>query len=128
MARWVPIALASLALLGAAEAADTRGGPIRTVLTVSQKPIPVDVTWLQSGGVVMLKVVSAQPLETDKRDKTLEEAQKLVDKFVGARAALGGNGQLMLSFKMVGWQKPFTANDVTIGAPRPAPPALIRAR
>jgi hypothetical protein len=122
--RWlaVPALAASLAFIGAAQAGDTRGGPIRTVLTVAEQPIPVDVTWLQSGGVVMLKIVSAKPLEPDERDKTLQGAQKLVDKFVGARAAVGTKGQLMMSFRMVGWRKPFTANDLTVGT-NPAVPA-----
>jgi hypothetical protein len=113
--RLILLAAAGLALTVAAGAADKRGGPVRTTLTVAEKPIEVDVTWLQSGGVVMLKVVSADPIEADQRDKTVEEAQKLVDKFVGARTAVAANGQLMLWFRMVGWNKPFTANDLTIG-------------
>jgi hypothetical protein len=117
MLRWCLILLAGLVLADPSVARDKRGGPVRTMLTGAEQPIPVDVTWLQSGGVVMLKIVSANPLETDKRDKTVEEAQKLVEKFVGARATLRGNGQLMMSFRMVGWTKPFTANDLAIAAP-----------
>jgi hypothetical protein len=120
--RFVPLVALGLALTVAAQADDMRGGPIRTVLTVAEKPIPVDVTWLQSGGVVMLKIVSAGPIESEVRGKTLEEAQKLADKFVGARTAVAANGQLMLWFRMVGWNKPFTANDLTIGANPAAPP------
>jgi hypothetical protein len=121
--RFIPLAAAGFALTVAASASDVRGGPIRAVLTVAEKPIPVDVTWLQSGGVVMLKIVSAGPIEADVRGKTLEEAQKLVDKFVGARTAVAANGQLMMWFRMVGWRKPFTANDLTVGANPAAAPA-----
>jgi hypothetical protein len=111
-----PAIAAAFIFAASAHAAETRGGPVRTVLTVAEQPLDVDVTWLQSGGVVMLKIVSAKPLETAKREQTLADAQKLVEKFVGARALLGGNGQLLMSFRMVGWRKTFTANDLTVGA------------
>ena len=88
------------------------GGPVRATLTVGDLPLAVDVSWYQSGGVVILKIVSDAPLLRDERDAVLAAAESMVIGRTGGRAAIATTGQLMLGLKLSGWTRSFTAADL----------------
>ena len=91
------------------------GGPVRTILTVSNEKFDVDVTWLQTGGVVLLKIVSADPVPEDKRADILAAARKLFASG-GNKIMISDAGKLVGSYRLTGWTKPFSADVLTSGA------------
>lgn len=105
--------------IGPAWAVEGSGGPVRTMLTLSSQTVDVEVTWLQTGGVVQLKIVSIEPVPEDKRDDVLQAARQLLRASAGGsnRVIISDTGKLVGSFRLTGWQKPFTANDLAIGKP-----------
>jgi hypothetical protein len=113
-AAWLIITAALLA--PRAEAFESRGGPIRSKLTLDGRLIDVDVTWVQSGGVVILKIVSAKTVKEDERERLLAAAKTRLKDRPGLRAAYTQYGQLMLGFRLTGWKTRFTANDLVKGA------------
>lgn len=92
------------------------GGPVRTILTVSHEKLDVDVTWLQTGGVVLLKIVSTEPVPEEKRGDVLEAARQLLGAGAGNKVLISDAGKLVGSYRLTGWTKPFSANDLTMGA------------
>ena len=110
----IRIALMALLLLsGAALAAPKAGGPVRGAMTIGESKVAVDVSWLQDGGVVLLKIVTAEPIPEAERDARLEAAKKLFAAKPGSRVTLTKQGQLMAMVKLTGWKKPFTADAIT---------------
>ena len=110
---WVACVLAALG--GTALAFETSGGPVPTVITLEGKPTPVDVTWAQSDGVVILKIVTARPVPPDEREALITAAMIRLKERPGLRAGYSQLGQLMLGFRLTGWKRPFTADDLTRG-------------
>ncbi len=82
-------------------------------MTIGESKLAVDVSWLQDGGVVLLKIVTAEPIPEDQREARLEAAKKLFAAKPGSRVSLTKQGQLMAMFKLTGWKKPFTADAIT---------------
>jgi hypothetical protein len=110
----IRIALMALLLFGGvALAAPKAGGPVRGAMTIGESKLAVDVSWLQDGGVVLLKIVTAEPIPEDQREARLEAAKKLFAGKPGSRVSLTKQGQLMAMFKLTGWKKPFTADAIT---------------
>lgn len=110
----IRIALMALLLLsGVALAAPKAGGPVRGAMTIGESKLAVDVSWLQDGGVVLLKIVTAEPIPEAERESRLEAAKKLFAGKPGSRVSLTKQGQLMAVFKLTGWTKPFTADAIT---------------
>lgn len=86
---------------------------MRTVLTVADEKLDVDVTWLQTGGVVLLKIVSAKPIPEHKRDDLLPAARTLLGGKVGSKVMISETGKLVGSYRLTGWKKLFEASDLT---------------
>jgi len=110
------IRLALMALLlfgGVALAAPKPGGPVRGAMTIGESKLAVDVSWLQDGGVVLLKIVTAEPIPEAEREARLEAAKKLFAAKPGSRVTLTKQGQIMAMLKLTGWKKPFTAEAIT---------------
>lgn len=106
----------SLVFATGASAAETSGGPIATVLTLGGEPLTVNVSWLQSGGVVILQIVSSHPIATELQQAKREAADNLLKGRPGYRASYNANGHLVIGFRITGWTKPFTAEDMGVGA------------
>lgn len=100
-------------------AVEGSGGPVRTILTVSNERLDVDVTWLQTGGVVLLKIVSTEPVPEEKRGDVLEAARQLLGASASGsnKVLISDAGKLVGSYRLTGWSKPFSANDLTAGGP-----------
>lgn len=100
-------------------AVEGSGGPVRTMLTVSNETLDVEVTWLQTGGVVQLKIVSTEPVPEAKRSDVLQAMRQLLRASAGGsnKVMISENGKLVGSYRLTGWSKPFTANDLTLGKP-----------
>src|SRR5687767_49229 len=81
-------------------AVESRGGPVHTVLTVAQVKLDVDVTWLQTGGVVLLKIVSTEPVPAEKRDTLLPAARELLGGKAGAKVMISQTGKLVGSYSL----------------------------
>lgn len=110
----IRIALMALLLFsGVAMAAPKAGGPVRGAMTIGDAKLAVDVSWLQDGGVVLLKIVTAEPIPEAEREARLEAAKKLFAAKPGSRVSLNKQGQLMAILKLTGWNKPFTADAIT---------------
>lgn len=110
----IRIALMALLLLsGVAFAAPKAGGPVRGAMTIGDSKLAVDVSWLQDGGVVLLKIVTAEPVPEDQREARLEAAKRLFAAKPGSRVSLSKQGQLIAIVKLTGWKKPFTADAIT---------------
>jgi len=110
----IRVALMALLLLsGVAFAQPKAGGPVRGAMTVGDSKLAVDVSWLQDGGVVLLKIVSAEPIPEAERAARLEAAKKLFAAKPGSRVTLTKQGQLMAMLRLTGWKKPFTADAIT---------------
>lgn len=92
--------------------AETQGGPVHTILTVAKEKLDVDVTWLQTGGVVLLKIVSTKQVPAEKREATLAAARKLLAGKSGGKVMISDAGKLVGSYRLTGWNKPFTARDI----------------
>jgi len=105
--------MALLLLSGVAFAAPKAGGPVRGAMTVGDSKLAVDVSGLQDGGVVLLKIVSAEPIPEPERAARLEAAKKLFAAKPGSRVTLTKQGQLMAMLRLTGWKKPFTADAIT---------------
>lgn len=105
--------------IGPAWAVEGSGGPVRTMLTVANQTLDVEVTWLQTGGVVQLKIVSIGPVPEDKRNDVLQAARQLLRASAGGsnKVIISDTGKLVGSYRLTGWTKPFSANDLTLGAP-----------
>jgi hypothetical protein len=37
------------------------GGPVRGAMTIGESKLAVELSWLRDGGVVLLKIVTAEP-------------------------------------------------------------------
>jgi hypothetical protein len=110
----IRIALMALLLFsGVALAAPKPGGPVRGAMTIGESKLAVDVSWLQDGGVVLLKIVTAEPIPEAEREARLEAAKKLFAAKPGSRVTLTKQGQIMAMLKLTGWKKPFTADAIT---------------
>ena len=110
----IRVALIALLLLtGVALAAPKSGGPVRSAMTIGETKLAVDVSWLQDGGVVLLKIVSAEAIPEAERTARLEAAKKLFAAKPGSRVSLTKQGQLLAMVKLTGWKKPFTADAIT---------------
>jgi hypothetical protein len=107
------IFIALMLLSTAALAQPKAGGPVRGVMTIGESKIAVDVSWLQDGGVVLLKIVSAEAIPEGERAARLEAAKKLFASKPGSRVSLTKQGQIMAMVKLTGWKKPFTADAIT---------------
>jgi hypothetical protein len=118
LAAW---ALCAMLMAAAACAFETSGGPVPTIITLGGKPTDVDVTWAQSGGVVILKIVTRKPVPPEERDRLLASARQRLGGRPGLRAGYSQFGQLMLGFRLTGWTRPFGVEDLTIGQAAPAP-------
>ena len=94
-------------------AATSSGGPVRTSLTIEGARIEVDVSWLQDGGVVILKIVSTDPIAAEKRDDIAIAARKLLGKRPGCKTIVTEVGRLVATYKLTGWTKPFSGDDLT---------------
>ena len=105
--------IALLLLSGGALAEPKPGGPVRGALTIGESKLAVDVSWLQDGGVVLLKIVTAEPVPEAERQARLEAAKKLFAAKPGSRVTLTKQGQLMAMVRLTGWKKPFTAEAIT---------------
>ena len=112
---WTLCVIALLA--GGASAFETTGGPVPTVITLGGKPTEVEVTWAQSGGVVILKIVTRKPVPKDERDTLIASAKERLKDRPGLRAGYSQFGQLMLGFRLTGWTRPFGVKDLTTGYP-----------
>jgi hypothetical protein len=95
--------------------AEVNGGPVHAVLTVGAKPLAVEVTWYQSGGVVILKIVSDAPLPKSEQQVVLAAASTLLTGRTGGRAAIATTGQLMMGLQLTGWSRSFEAEDLEVG-------------
>jgi hypothetical protein len=104
-------------------AAEGSGGPVRTTLTVANERIDVDVSWLQTGGVVLLKIVSTEAIPEQKRGDLARAASKLLRAGSVNKVLISDTGKLVASYRLTGWDKPFTAEDLTKGnqLPQSAP-------
>lgn len=110
----IRIALMALLLLGGvAIAAPKAGGPVRGAMTIGDAKLAVDVSWLQDGGVVLLKIVTAEPIAEADRPARLDAAKKLFAAKPGSRVSLTQQGQLIAMLRLTGWKKPFTADAIT---------------
>ena len=100
-------------------AVEGSGGAVRTMLTVSNETLDVEVTWLQTGGVVQLKIVSTEAVPEGKRADVLRAVRQLLRASAGGsnKVMISDNGRLIGSYRLTGWTKPFSANDLTIGKP-----------
>jgi hypothetical protein len=110
----IRVAFIALMLLSTAAFAQPKaGGPVRSTMTIGESKLAVDVSWLQDGGVVLLKIVSAEAIPEAERAVRLEAAKKLFAAKPGSRVSLNKQGQLMAMLKLTGWKKPFTADAIT---------------
>ena len=100
-------------------AVEGSGGPVRTMFTVSNQTLDVEVTWLQTGGVVQLKIVSTEAVPEEKRADVLQAARQLLRASAGGsnKVMISDTGKLIGSYRLTGWTKPFSANDLTLGTP-----------
>lgn len=100
-------------------AVEGSGGPVRTTLTVSNEKLDVEVTWLQTGGVVQLKIVSTEAVPEEKRDEVLQAVRQLLRASAGGsnKVMISDTGKLIGSYRLTGWTKPFSADDLTSGVP-----------
>lgn len=109
--RWFAV-LSMIWALALPAMAETIGGPVRAELTVAANPLKVDITWLQSGGVVMLKIETTDPVPAPERAVLLAAAEALVASRTDGRAAIATNGRLLLGLKLTGWNRSFTREDL----------------
>ena len=109
----------SLYLTAGAGLAETTGGLVRATLTIDDKPMAVRITWYQSGGVVILKIVSNDPVPQAERGPVLDAAESLVFGRTGGRAAFATTGQLMMGLQLAGWTRKFTAEDLELSEEPP---------
>jgi hypothetical protein len=100
-------------------AIEGNGGPVRTMLTVSNETLDVEVTWLQTGGIVQLKIISLEPVPEEKRTDVLQATRQLLQASAGGsnKVMISDTGRLVGSYRLTGWTKPFSATDLTIGKP-----------
>jgi len=105
--------MALLLLSGTALAEPKAGGPVRGAMTIGESKLAVDVSWLQDGGVVLLRIVSTEAVPESERAARLEAAKKLFAAKPGSRVSLNKQGQLIAILKLTGWNKPFTADAIT---------------
>ncbi len=110
----IRLAIMALLLLGGVALAEPKaGGPVRGAMTIGDAKLAVDVSWLQDGGVVLLKIVSAEAIPEAERAARLEAAKKLFAAKPGSHVILTKQGQLVAMVKLTGWKKPFTADAIT---------------
>ena len=110
----IRIALIGLMLLsGVALAEQKAGGPVRSAMTVGDSSLAVDVSWLQDGGVVLLKIVSADSIPESDRPARLDAAKKLFVSKPGSHVIVNKQGRLVAMVRLTGWKKPFTADAIT---------------
>ena len=110
LAAWALCALTMSAPLSGAF--ETTGGPVPTIITLGGKRTPVDVTWAQSGGEIILKIVTRKPVPPEERDALMASAKEKLDGRPGLRAGYSQLGQLMLGFRLTGWTRPFAPQDL----------------